>query len=59
MLRLIPIENSTVAEFAKLTWLEAYATTYRYPRTQGGITAPPLASQLKEALTSISALPPF
>lgn len=48
--RLLPAENAVRDEFAELTWLEAYATTYRYPRTSGGLSKVPSQERLAEGI---------
>ena len=54
MRRALPGENPFRERLAKLTWLEAHATTYRYPRTAGGISEPPPKPKLASALDQCS-----
>ena len=56
MVRAFPPEHSILRDLRNLTWLEAYATTYRYPRTQGAISEPPPVDRLVSTLVSIAAL---
>jgi HEPN domain-containing protein len=51
MVRSLSSDNAFKSELSELSWLEAYATTFRYPRTKGGITDPPPAEKLNGALT--------
>lgn len=53
MARQLPAENTFLSELSDLTWLESYATAFRYPRTKGGINDPPRSEQIEEALTKI------
>ena len=41
---------------ARLTWLEDYATTYRYPKTAGSIADPPSPERLRVAVEETSSL---
>jgi hypothetical protein len=52
----LPVDNAFISELSELTWLEAYATAFRYPRTKGGINDAPRAEQLQEVLTKTAAL---
>jgi HEPN domain-containing protein len=56
MVRGLPAVNAFVADLSDLTWLEAYATAFRYPRTKGGISDPPRTDQLEDALTKTASL---
>jgi hypothetical protein len=56
MVRGLPAVNAFMSDLSDLTWLEAYATAFRYPRTKGGINDPPRAEQLEEALTKTASL---
>lgn len=56
MARQLPEENAFVPVLAGLTWLEAYATAFRYPRTKGGINDPPQSAQIEDALAKITNL---
>lgn len=56
MVRQLPANNAFASELAGLTWLESYATAFRYPRTKGSISDPPPAEQLRETLTKIGSL---
>jgi hypothetical protein len=51
MVRALSSDNAFKSELSDLSWLEAYATTFRYPRTKGGIADPPPAEKLNGALT--------
>jgi hypothetical protein len=46
----------TFSEVLDLSWLEAYATAYRYPRTKGGVTDAPPPARLDAALAQIGAV---
>ena len=50
MVRGLPANNAFIPDLSELTWLEAYATAFRYPRTRGGINDAPRAEQLEEVL---------
>jgi HEPN domain-containing protein len=42
MVRGLPADKAFTSDLSDLTWLEAYATAFRYPCTKGGISdAPP------------------
>ena len=56
MIRSFPPENPIAADLFALSWLEAYATTFRYPRTQGGVAEPPPHEKLTDALKSMESL---
>jgi len=56
MVRGLPAVNAFLSDLSDLTWLEAYATAFRYPRTKGGINDPPRTEQLEDALTKTANL---
>lgn len=56
MIRALPRENVFRDELLHLAWLEAYATTYRYPRTSGSLTKPPSPERMNAALCAIEPL---
>lgn len=56
MVRGLPPENAFVADLSGLTWLEAYATTFRYPRTMVGLSDAPSAERLQDAIVKASGL---
>lgn len=56
MIRSLPDENTFKTKLAPLAWLEAYATTFRYPRTKGSISDPPPIETLTNALSLIAIL---
>ena len=56
MIRGLPDENPFKGRLAPVAWLEAYATTFRYPRTAGAISDPPTADKLEGAVSSIAAV---
>jgi HEPN domain-containing protein len=56
MIRDLPTENVFRSTLSDLSWLEAYATTFRYPRTKGGINDAPPNDKLMDALTKTAAL---
>jgi HEPN domain-containing protein len=56
MIRALPDANAFKASVHALSWLEAYATAFRYPRTKGGLTASPPAEKLKSALSAVTPL---
>jgi HEPN domain-containing protein len=49
MVRELPDENALKASLKSLTWLEAYATAFRYPKTKGGLTPAPPYDKLEAA----------
>jgi hypothetical protein len=56
MVRGLPADNAFIADLLGLTWLEAYATAFRYPRSKGGINDAPPTEQLEEALAKTTSL---
>jgi HEPN domain-containing protein len=56
MVRGLPADNAFASDLLDLTWLEAYATAFRYPRTKGGISDPPPPGKLDEALSKTASL---
>jgi HEPN domain-containing protein len=56
MIRALPDANTFKASVHALSWLEAYATAFRYPRTKGGLTASPPAEKLNGALSAVTPL---
>lgn len=56
MRRLLPDGNAFRDELASLTWLEAFATAYRYPKTMGAMTPPPDPVRLGAATKSAGTL---
>jgi HEPN domain-containing protein len=56
MIRGLSPENPFKTELNALSWLEAYATTFKYPRTKGGINDPPAKPRLDQALGKIADL---
>jgi len=53
MLVRLPDENPFKAALQSIAWLEAYATTYKYPRASGAIIRPPESEKLKSALDEL------
>ena len=56
IIRNLPDENPTKSDLAKLAWLEAYATTFRYTSPAGRIPRSPDAAKPKDALAGIKSL---
>jgi HEPN domain-containing protein len=56
MIRELPAGNVFKAILSDLSWLEAYATAFRYPRTKGGINDAPSNEKLTDALTKTTTL---
>lgn len=56
MVRGLPADNAFIPDLSDLTWLQAYATAFRYPRTKGGINDAPPAEQLEDALARTASL---
>lgn len=56
MVRLLPDDDVFKPDVDRLTWLQAYATAYRYPRTKGGMTREPDGLKLKAAALEITRL---
>jgi HEPN domain-containing protein len=56
MRRALPPEGRYRETLARLTWLEEFGTTYRYPRTAGGMTDPPEPEKLGPALADAEEL---
>jgi HEPN domain-containing protein len=56
VVRRFPDEQTEKQAIASLTWLEAYATTFRYTLPSGGLPKSPDATKLAEAITAIDAL---
>ena len=54
--RSIPDANLDKPALARLTFLEVYSTTYRYPSPSGRISEPPKVDQIASALDSIETL---
>ena len=54
--RRIPDLNPDKPALSRLTFLEVYATTYRYPSPSGRISEPPSFDQIAPALDSIATL---
>lgn len=54
--RRLPEQNPDRAALARLGFLEAYSTTYRYPTPAGRIPASPNMGRIESALDSIDAL---
>lgn len=54
MLVRLPDDNPFKAALQSVSWLEAYATTYKYPRASGAITRPPESEKLKSALDELT-----
>ena len=52
MRRTLPEHNTFRQALADLTWLEAYATTCRYPKTMGGLAEPPSIAKLQDAIAA-------
>lgn len=50
MRRALPEADAFREDLADVTWLEAYATTFRYPKQLGSIADPPPADRLRAAL---------
>jgi HEPN domain-containing protein len=51
MIRGLPAANAFKSDLSDLSWLEAYATAFRYPRTKGGINDAPPNDKLMAVLT--------
>lgn len=56
MVRAFPEANPFRDRLRALVWLEAYATTFRYPRTRGGLPASPPPDRLASALDQLASL---
>jgi HEPN domain-containing protein len=56
MAGLLPEENSYRAGLLELGWLEAYATSYRYPKTKGAIAEGPSRAKLEAVAEKTSAI---
>jgi len=56
MVETLPNENSFRRPLKAVTWLEAYATTYRYPTPTGRIREPPPPEKLNNALKLLEGL---
>jgi hypothetical protein len=54
--RLLPAANPLISTLRSLTWLEAYATAFRYPTPSGRVPAAPQMSRVKAALDGIETL---
>ena len=53
MARALPEDNALRSDVIELSWLEAYATAYRYPRTKGTMVDEPPHSRLEPTLNQI------
>lgn len=53
VLRSLPDDNPEKAALVAVTWLEAYATTFRYVQPSGRIPVAPDAARLEQAIRSI------
>lgn len=51
--RRFPAENPLTASIRQLTWLEAYATAFRYPTAAGRVPPAPPMSRVTVALDGI------
>ena len=56
VVRRFPDDQAEKGSIASLTWLEAYATTFRYTLPSGGLPRSPDTAKLAEAITAIDAL---
>lgn len=56
LVQLLPSDNEFREDFAKLTYLEAFATTFRYPTPSGKLKPVSDIPGLKTALASIKTL---
>lgn len=56
MLQMFPSENALKPDIAALTWLETFATAFRYPRTSGTLRDSPPQEQLDAAIGGIGTL---
>lgn len=56
MRRALPDANAFRDPLSEHTWLEAYATSYRYPKTMGGLADPPRTDRLKDTLSAVARL---
>jgi hypothetical protein len=56
MIREIPDTNPFKWGLNDLSWLEAYATAYRYPKTKGGLVPSPDPNKVQAALTKATFL---
>lgn len=55
-IRRFPEDNTEKPALKSFSWLEAYATTFRYPSTSGRIPPAPNKQKLQEAIDGISKL---
>ena len=53
MISALPDSNPFKAMLGQVSWLEAYATTYRYPKPSGRLAKPPSDQELADALRII------
>lgn len=53
MITALPDSNPFKAALGRVSWLEAYATTYRYPKPGGRLAKPPSDRELADALQII------
>lgn len=53
MVRLLPTDNVFKRDLAALTWLETFATAFRYPKTSGSLRERPPQEQLEAAVEQI------
>jgi hypothetical protein len=56
VVRRFPDEQIEKGAIASLTWLDAYATTFRYTLPSGGLPKSPDAAKLADALAAIDSL---
>lgn len=56
MRRALPEADAFRGDLAQLTWLESYATTFRYPKPMGSIAEPPRDDRLRGAISETEAL---
>lgn len=56
MLARLPDDNPIKPALRGISWLEAYATTYRYPKKSGAIAPPPPSDKLEGALDELAAI---
>lgn len=56
MVSALPDSNPFKPALKELSWLEAYATTYRYPTPSGRLPKPPAEATLAEALLQTETL---
>ena len=49
-------DNTFKSALQRVSWLEAYATTYKYPKASGAITPPPPKERLRGALDELTTI---